>query len=153
MAVPDRDFLGVALDLAAPSAAVTRGVRWLLVPPRPQSDPVLVPRKQQSEVSRWRTFPIGGGGRAGGSAHPLERRETADDFDTGEIGTARRADSRDHHADGRGFVDKAEGVGRGAIGVADTEDVFCVVHTSGSTGRSKGAALTYLGQVRVCAPA
>lgn len=149
MAVPDREFLGVALELIAPTTAVTRGIWWLLVPPQPEPDLALVPRKQQPEVSRWRVFPVGEAVRAGG-AHPVQRREATDHDDTGEIETALREDSgREVH--GRRYVDKVEDVGRASIAVADTEDVFCVVHTSGSAGRSKGVALTHLGQVRVCA--
>lgn len=148
MAVPDREFLGVALELVAPTAAVTRGILWLLVPPQPEPNLALVPRKQQPEASQWRVFPVGDV-RAGG-AHPLQRRQVTDHDDTGEIETALRED-RGREGRGGGCVDKVEGVGRASIAVADTQDVFCVVHTSGSTGRSKGVALTHLGQVRVCA--
>lgn len=50
--------------------------------------------------------------------------------------------------------EKLLGYGNDAVDAdadADADDVFCIVHTSGSTGRSKGVALTCTSQARVAA--
>lgn len=132
MAVLDRELLRVAQEL---SLATTEGpgISWLLLGPHALVSPV--PSAMRREARQWRMCPVG---NADHDAHAS--------MSTTDVGK-----DSPSVPDGSFCHDLAEGVSREALGVTDTEDVFCIVHTSGSTGRSKGVALTHLGQVRLCA--
>lgn len=131
MAILDMDFVDPVLELSAAELSGAPGLSWLLAGPL-ASDSRLT-AVAPSGVSQWQKFPVGGASRA----ENIAEREI------------------------RGATDGASGIGQdrmqhlnnGSVRddsrlEADMRDVFCIVHTSGSTGRSKGVALTHLGQVR-----
>lgn len=164
MAVLDRDFIGAALDLArtstpatSPATTASPGISSLLLGPQATdfgsaSSTSLseASREVSSEVSQWRVLRVGGIDHAGSSLG-LERRGT------GVLGSKMTAAARDEARKGRDFefdgprcrdsAESAESATAAALDVADEDDIFCIVHTSGSTGRSKGVALTHRGQV------
>lgn len=121
MAILDQEFIGTVLELSAAVPPGGPGLSWLLVGPLACDSPMAC--ATQPQVSQWREFPVGGAARADDSAEREGKRGG------GEMGTVHNR--REH-----------------PMPEDDIRDIFCIVHTSGSTGRSKGVALTHLGQVR-----
>lgn len=134
MAILDREFVGPVLELSAAANSGGPGLSWVLVGPLACDSPLA--STTQPEVSQWRKLPVGGTARAEDSAEREERRAT-------DVASGTRQDRREHEV-----VDGT--VRHHSMLEDDVRDVFCIMHTSGSTGRSKGVALTHLGQVRSC---
>ena len=161
MAVLDRDFIGAALELAAttspttsPPTTTSPGMSSLLLGPQATDvdSASLTPSSEtsvSSEVSQWRVLHLDGIDHAGPSLG-LERRETDSHGSESTSGAGDEArEGRDFDFDESRGPDSLEGAkGAAALNIADVSDIFCIVHTSGSTGRSKGVVLTHRGQVR-----
>lgn len=141
MAVPDRDYLGTALELSAETAAGP-GISWLLV--APQASDVPLPSKRLWGVSQWCELSVCGTGD-NGNARGVEWRGAHGSDEL--LSAAGVASGNGRELDDITSLRAAEDPGSDPLRVSDAEDVFCVVHTSGSTGRSKGVALTHAGQV------
>lgn len=180
MAVLDRELIGAALDLAettspttSPPTTTSPGISSLLLGPQAtgfdsasstpaseassEASSSKSPPEIPSGVSQWRVLSVGGIDHAGSSSLSLEWQGTHAD---GGSELTSMAGAGDEAREGRDFDldesrgrDSAEGAqsAAAALNVADVTDIFCIVHTSGSTGRSKGVALTYRGQVRLSA--
>lgn len=134
VAILDREFVGPVLELSAAAPSGGPGLSRLLVGPLAcASRPASV---TQPGVSQWREFPVGGTARAEDDAERGGQRATNDASGVGQ--------NRRQHQLTDGSVCHHSVLEDGI------RDVFCIVHTSGSTGRSKGVALTHLGQVRAC---
>lgn len=134
MAVLDREFVGPVLELSEAAISGGPSLSWLLVGPLACDSPLS--STTQPEVSQWREFPLGGTARAEDNAEREGERATGVYSGTGQ-------DKREHR-----MVNGS--VRHHSMCEDDVRDVFCIMHTSGSTGRSKGVALTHLGQVRSC---
>jgi len=150
VAVLDREFVDLVLKLSSPApAAGGPCLSWLLVGPLVGNLPTI--SSTRSEVPQWRKIPVGPSDRAEDMAERRERREwdgARADLNYDPVAGEDKAQ--------QGFVDGSvyrrfsmQGADRAAVEADDTRDVFCIVHTSGSTGRSKGVALTHLGQVKI----
>ncbi len=148
VAVLDRESVDLVLKLSSPApAAGGPHLSWLLVGPLVGNLPMN--STTRPEVSQWRKIPVGPSVRTEEIAEREGRRvwdDAAGDFMYDPVAGEDRAQN--------GLVDgpicrpySLQGAGRAAVEADDTRDVFCIVHTSGSTGRSKGVALTHLGQV------
>lgn len=138
MAVIDHEFLHVAMALSRPTALGGPAVSWLIAGPRATLDPSIA----RSGAMRWQVFPLGVGGHA--SDNRMARPETSG-VGEGLMPAAHSGQGVDRAR----RHDAAEMVGHalGEDGGMNTGDVFCIVYSSGTTGRSKGVALTHLGQV------
>lgn len=164
MAVLDRDFIGAALDLApttspstSPATTASPGISSLLLGPQASdfglaSSTLLseTSREVSSEVSRWRVLHVGGIDHTGSSLGLKQRGTDAPGSKLAAAAGDEEREGRDFEFDGSRCRDSAEGAESAtaaALDVADVGDIFCIVHTSGSTGRSKGVALTHRGQV------
>lgn len=144
MAILDREFVGATLELSA-AAAAGPGLSWLVVGPLASNSSLT--SATRSQVSQWRIFPVFGTDRAEDKAEKEDWR--AVDDARGDFPYAPGAEHQ-RFVDGPICHHSEQDVDRAALEADDTRDVFCIVHTSGSTGRSKGVALTHLGQVRAC---
>lgn len=143
MAVPDRHFLGLALELSVPNA-ISPGISWVLLSFEPTGS--FLASGRPSEVSKWRAFPVGGASHA----DKISRMEEITICTGGDgLIPTDRVEEKGYGLNGLESIDSLPGRERSAVGVADGRDIFCIVYTSGSTGRSKGVALTSHGQVRV----
>lgn len=132
MAILDREFVGPVLELSAAAVSGGPGLSWLLVGPLACDSPVTSATRPES--SQWQEFPVGGASRAEDTAEREWKGETDGAPGIGQNG-------REHQLVGRS-------VRHNFMLEDDTREIFCIMHTSGSTGRSKGVALTHLGQVR-----
>eukprot|EP00903_Cladosiphon_okamuranus_P019615 g18039.t1 len=131
MATLDREFVGSVLELPAAVVSGGPGLSWLLVGPLAFDSPVN--SATRPEASQWQELRMGGATRAKDVAEREGKGATDGVSDTGQNGRECQliGGSVRHHL----------------MLEDDTRDVFCIVHTSGSTGRSKGVALTHLGQI------
>lgn len=145
MAVLDRDFFSATLELSATTTADS-GLSWVVVGPL-ACNSSLTPATR-SEVSQWRKVPVRETDHAEDKAEKEDWRGADDD--RGDFPYAPGVEQNPGHqfVDDPVCVHSEQGVDRVALEADDTRDIFCIVHTSGSTGRSKGVALTHLGQVR-----
>lgn len=146
MVILDREFAGATVELSTATAAGP-GLSWLVVGPLSCNSSATSAKR--SEVSQWRKFPLPGTDCAEDKAEQEDWRGVYDE--EGDITYAPVAKQNSGH---QRFFDSPvghysdEAVDRAALKAGDTRDIFCIVHTSGSTGRSKGVALTHFGQVR-----
>lgn len=144
MAILDREFVGATLEL---SAAAGPGLSLLAIGPLACKSSLT--SATRSEVSQWRKFPLPRTDRAEDKAEK-ESWSGLDD-ERGDFTCAPGAEQNQVHqrfVEGTICHDSEQSVGRAALEPDDAREIFCIVHTSGSTGRSKGVALTHLGQVR-----
>ena len=151
MAILDRESVGLALELSSPAPlGGDPHLSWLLVGPLVGNVPV-TSTTARSDVSQWRKVPVSRSDRGEDMAEREGGRE-GDDARGNLMYDPGAGEDRAQH----GFVDEpvgrhsVQGAGCAALEADDTRDVFCIVHTSGSTGRSKGVALTHRGQVWSC---
>lgn len=136
MALPDDNFLSAALELSS-TTATGPGISWLLLSPQGAGSPSMP--AGITEASQWRSLHVG---EEGNMCDPCSVEwRTPDVIDRG----GDLKDERDPLY--LVPVDEAESPGRLRHEADDAKDVFCIVHTSGSTGRSKGVSLTHQGQV------
>lgn len=147
MAVLDREFFGATLELST-TTTTDPGLSWVVIGPLACNSSLT--SATRSEVSQWRKVPVPG------TDHAVDKAEKEDwrraDDDRGELPYAPGAEQnpgRQQFVEGPVCLHSEQSVGRVELETDDTRDIFCIVHTSGSTGRSKGVALTHLGQVRV----
>lgn len=148
VAILDRESADLVLELSSPApAAGGPHLSWLLVGPLVGNLPTT--SGARSEGLHWRKIPVGPSDRTENIAEREEMREWNDAHSDVMYDPVPGEDKAQH-----GFVDgpicrhhSVQGAGRAAVVPDDTQDIFCIVHTSGSTGRSKGVALTHLGQV------